>query len=91
MTGACVASMDAMDTGLTDPMENTGDEHADMPCEGISPRCMGSLGCVISVGLPQAGFDVGVPALAADRYRQINHDLLGFSPTPELFPPRSVI
>ncbi|MQA67407.1 MAG: hypothetical protein GEU76_16150 [Alphaproteobacteria bacterium] len=63
MTGACVASMDATDTGLTDPVENTGDKAVDVPCEGVSPRCMGGLGCTISMGLPQASFDVGAPGL----------------------------
>lgn len=91
ITGACVASMDATGTGLADPMENSGDEDADMPCENTSPRCMGSLGCIISLGLPQASFNVDAPGLADDRYGRINQDRGGLLPTPELFPPRFVV
>lgn len=92
MTGACVASMDSMDMGPTDPMDNdnSGDDGdtADIPCKGVAPRCTNSLGCIVLVGLPQADFDAGNPGFANERHRGVIHDLVGLSLQPELSPPR---
>jgi hypothetical protein len=90
MTGSCVAAMGDMDMGATAPASSSSD-HEDksgsMPCKGVALRCMNSLGCILSVALPQATFVVETPERFSDSAAARVDDLVGLSLKPELSPP----
>jgi hypothetical protein len=90
MTGSCVAAMGDMDMSTTAPANSSSDnedESGSMPCKGIAVRCMNSLGCIVSVALPQATFIVETPERFSDSTAARIGDLVGLSLKPELSPP----
>jgi hypothetical protein len=90
MTGSCVAAMGDMDMSTTVPSNSSSDnedESGSIPCKGVAVRCMNSLGCIVSVAVPQPLFAVAKPELADDLSAAFIVGFIGLSPKPELSPP----
>jgi hypothetical protein len=80
-TGACVAPMT-----MEQPMDSDNADESP-PCKGPAVACMGSLGCILVLGLAR-GEVGGIHASRADPdYIVSLHDLSGRTPEPELSPP----
>lgn len=90
MTGSCVAAMGDMDMSTTAPMNSPSDnedEPGSMPCKGVAVRCMNSLGCIVSVAVPQPLFVVEQPERFDDLNAVLIVGLIGLSLKPEILPP----
>lgn len=92
-SGACVMTMD-MDTSsapTSDDQKIAAEDDPMPPCEGVALRCIGSIGCVIFVGLPQAEVAALPTPPPGDRSVAAIHDLAGLALKPELSPPIATV